>query len=85
MLGTQEDMTALQDLLDECVARAGPFLRESFEIPERSLTAGQLMNCLQGLNTVALGTATRTGAPSFTAAVFIFLPPRPRADPDAAG
>ena len=60
---TQEDLAILQTLLEDSAARAGKFLRESFQIPERSLSADQLAGLFQGLNTVALGTATRSGAP----------------------
>ena len=41
-----EDMQRLQALLDRSIERAGAFLRRWFEMPERSLSAGQLARSL---------------------------------------
>jgi pyridoxine/pyridoxamine 5'-phosphate oxidase len=60
---TPDDLERLQALLDESAARASPFLRASFEIPERSLSAEQLANHLTGSLTVALATVTAKGEP----------------------
>ena len=75
---TPEDLQKLQHLLDTSIERAGAFLRSSFEMPEHSLTAKQLVRHLQGQQTLALATANSKGAPRalrrllrfFTARVF---------------
>ncbi len=58
-----EDMERWQALLDRSIERAGPFLRESFRMPEHSLSAPQLVRLLDGIVTVALATATARGEP----------------------
>ncbi len=63
MRETPEDLDRLQALLDRSVEDAGDFLRRSFEMPERSLSAAQLVRFLQGTRTVALATVTRRGEP----------------------
>lgn len=60
---TPEDLQRLSDLLAESIERAGPFLRESFQMPEHSMTAGQVLHLLQGLPTVSLATVTAKGEP----------------------
>lgn len=60
---TPEDLSRLQHLLDESIERAGPFLRHSFEMPERSLSARQLVRHLQGIVTTAMATVTAQGEP----------------------
>jgi hypothetical protein len=60
---TAAELERLQRLLDESAERAGPFLRSSFQIPERSLSAGQLAERLPGPLTVALATTTARGEP----------------------
>lgn len=60
---TAEDLRHLQQLLDDSVERATPFLRRSFEMPDRSLSAQQLAGELQGSMTVALATVTARGEP----------------------
>ena len=60
---TTDDLTNLQQLLDDSVERATPFLRRSFEMPDRSLSAQQLAEQLQGSLTVALATVTARGEP----------------------
>jgi Pyridoxamine 5'-phosphate oxidase len=57
------DIERLQALVDRSIEAAGPFLRNSFEMPQRSLSAQQLVDRLQGLRTVALATATAAGEP----------------------
>ena len=63
MRETQEDIERLQALLDHSIERAGAFLRRSFQMPEQSLTAQQLIDCWQDVQTVALATATMRGEP----------------------
>lgn len=60
---TPEDMERLQALLDRSIERAGVFLRRSFEMPEHSLSAGQLAHYLRGIQNVALATVTAKGEP----------------------
>lgn len=45
---TEIDLSRLQELLDASIAGAGEFLRSSFEMPEHSLSAAQLVEHLQG-------------------------------------
>lgn len=63
MKETEEDLAALQTVLDASIAAAGPFLWESFQMPEHSLSAGQLVTHLQGVTTVAMATVSRRGEP----------------------
>ena len=63
MRETPEDLDRLRALLDRSVEGAGDFLQRSFEMPERSLSAAQLVRFLQGTRTVALATVTRWGEP----------------------
>jgi hypothetical protein len=60
---TPTDLKRLQRLLDDSIAQASPFLRSSFEMPEHSLSAAQLVDHLDGSLTVALGTVTARGEP----------------------
>lgn len=60
---TADDLSQLQALLDASIARAGPFLRSSFEMPAHSLSAAQLAGALQGIVHVALATVTAKGEP----------------------
>jgi Pyridoxamine 5'-phosphate oxidase len=60
---TPEDIQKLQDVLDQSIEQAGAFLRESFEIPDHSLSARQLVHLWQGVQTVAFATATQKGEP----------------------
>jgi hypothetical protein len=57
------DLERLQAVLDSSREAAGPFLRSSFEMPEHSLTAAQLVAHLQGSLTVALATVTARREP----------------------
>lgn len=63
MRETPEDVTRLEGLLRQSIERAGPFLRSSFEMPEHSLSARQLIAYLQGVQTVGLATVTAKGEP----------------------
>jgi N-acetylglutamate synthase-like GNAT family acetyltransferase len=63
MRETPEDIERLQTLLDHSIERAGAFLRRSFQMPEHSLTAQELVDCWQGVQTVALATVTTKGEP----------------------
>ena len=63
MRETQEDIERLQALLDSSIERAGAFLRRSFQMPHHSLTAQELVNCWQDVQTVALATVTTRGEP----------------------
>jgi hypothetical protein len=57
------DLERLQALIDRSIEAAGPFLRNAFEMPERSLSARQLADRLEGLLTVALATTTARAEP----------------------
>ena len=63
MRETPAELQRLQTLLDDSVARASPFLRSSFQMPEHSLSATQLAAHLQDALTVALATVTARGEP----------------------
>jgi Pyridoxamine 5'-phosphate oxidase len=60
---TAADLEQLQALLDRSIERASPFLRSSFEMPEHSLAAEQLVARLDGRLTIALATVTARGEP----------------------
>jgi hypothetical protein len=60
---TEEDMRRLEELLARSIEQAGPFLRRSFQMPEHSLSARQLVHHLQGVPTVAFATVTARGEP----------------------
>jgi hypothetical protein len=57
------DLQRLQALLDRSIEQASPFLRSAFEMPQRSLSAEQLVAALDGGLTVALSTVTGRGEP----------------------
>jgi hypothetical protein len=63
MKETADDLTWLQGLLERSIERAGAFLRSSFEMPEHSLSAAQLVRYLDGIPTVALATVTAQSEP----------------------
>src|SRR5260370_12845253 len=63
MRETQGDIERLQALLNSSIERAGAFLRRSFQMPEHSLTAQELVDCWQDVQTVALATVTMRGEP----------------------
>src|SRR5689334_6003061 len=63
MKETPEDIIQLQAILDQSIEKSGSFLRSSMEMPEHSLSATQLVNYLQGNQTVAFATVTAKGEP----------------------
>ena len=63
MRETADDLERLQRLLDDSIDRASSFLRSSFQMPERSLSADELVARLDGRLTVALGAVTARGEP----------------------
>ncbi|NOK58018.1 MAG: pyridoxamine 5*-phosphate oxidase family protein [Chloroflexi bacterium AL-W] len=60
---TTEDIAQLQRTLDASIERAGTFLREAFEMPNRSLSATQIIEYYDQPRTVALATVTVRGEP----------------------
>jgi hypothetical protein len=70
---TPEELERLQSLLEDSIEQAGPFLRTSFEMPEHSLSAGQLAAHLQGSLTVALATVTARAEPRVAPIGALFL------------
>jgi hypothetical protein len=70
---TAADLERLQALLDQSVERASPFLRRSFEMPERSLSAADLAARLDGLIVVSLATVTAKGEPRVAPIDAVFL------------
>jgi hypothetical protein len=60
---TPQDLDELDALLIASMEKAGPFLRSSFEMPEKSLNARQLCGYLDGIQTVAVATVTAKGEP----------------------
>lgn len=73
MRETAADLERLQAVLDRSVERASPFLRSSFEMPERSLSAVDLAARLDGLLTVSLATVTAKGEPRVAPIDAVFL------------
>jgi Pyridoxamine 5'-phosphate oxidase len=63
MRESADELERLQALIDRSIEGAGAFLRSSFEMPDRSLSAQQLVDRLQGSLTVALATTTARGEP----------------------
>lgn len=66
MYETDPDFQNLQMLLDHSIEQAGPFLRESFQMPTHSLSAWQLTHLWQALQNIALATVTSKGEPRVT-------------------
>lgn len=62
----------LQRLIDDSVDAAGPFLRSSFDMPECTLNAAQLVHRLSGSVTLALGTVTSDGRPRVAPVIALF-------------
>jgi Pyridoxamine 5'-phosphate oxidase len=73
MRETADDLERLQSVLDRSVERASPFLRRSFEMPERSLSAADLAARLDGLLVVSLATVTAKGEPRVAPIDAVFL------------
>ncbi|HZR43317.1 MAG TPA: pyridoxamine 5'-phosphate oxidase family protein [Ktedonobacteraceae bacterium] len=63
MRETSEDLAQLQALLNSSIEQAGSFLRRSFQMPEHSLSATQLVHYLQGIQNVAFASVTSRGEP----------------------
>ena len=62
MLESPEEMAALQTLLDDSMAAAGPHLRDIIT-DERRLSAVELVERLQGMRLLVLATVTADGRP----------------------
>jgi Pyridoxamine 5'-phosphate oxidase len=60
---TPQDIAELDELLQRSIEQAGPFLRSSFEMPEKSLSAAQLCRALDRIQTIAIATVTAKGEP----------------------
>ena len=60
---SREEIERLHSLIGQSMERAGTFLRTSFQIPEYSLSARQLVRYLECCRTVALATVTAKGEP----------------------
>jgi hypothetical protein len=73
MRETDADLQRLQAALDRSVEKASPFLRRSFEMPERSLSAAELATRLDGLLVVSLATVTAKGEPRVAPIDAVFL------------
>jgi nitroimidazol reductase NimA-like FMN-containing flavoprotein (pyridoxamine 5'-phosphate oxidase superfamily) len=69
---TQDDLAALQELLDRSYQKAGPHLRRIIT-PERRLTAEQMSERLEGMRLLALATVTADGRPIVGPVDGIFL------------
>jgi hypothetical protein len=73
VLETPQDLDWLQGMLNSSIERAGPFLRESFEMPDRSMTAGELVNRLDGEVNIAMASVTAGGEPRVAPIGAIFV------------
>jgi hypothetical protein len=73
MRETAADLEALQALLTNSIERASPFLRSSFQMPQRSLSAAQLAAHLHGALTVAMASVTARGEPRVSPVGAFFL------------
>jgi len=62
MLETPEEMDGLQQLLDRSAAAAGPHLR-GIITDDRSLSAAQVCQLMQGLRLLVVATVTADGRP----------------------
>jgi len=70
---TPEDLQRLQALLDRSIEGDGGFLRDSFQMPDRSLGAAQLVRFLRGIHNVAFATVTWSGEPRVAPIGALFL------------
>jgi hypothetical protein len=73
MRETPTDVERLQALLTNSIERASPFLRSSFQMPQRSLSAAHLAAHLNGSLTVALASVTARGEPRVAPVGAFFL------------
>jgi len=62
----------LQELLDDSAKHAGPHLRSTFEIPDHTLTAEQLVRRLDKSVSVALATVSARNEPRVTPVDAVF-------------
>lgn len=69
---TQDDLAALQELLDRSYEKAGPHLRRIIT-PERRLSAAEVAEQLEGMRLLALATVTADGRPIVGPVDGIFL------------
>lgn len=72
MKESPSDRARLQDLIETSNENAGAFLRSSFEIPDRTLSADQLITRLHSAVTLALGTVTSDGRPRVAPVIALF-------------
>jgi Pyridoxamine 5'-phosphate oxidase len=72
MRETWDDLVRLHTLLARSIEQAGPYLRSSFQMPERSLSASQLTTYLEGIRFVSLATVTARGEPRAAPAASLF-------------
>lgn len=63
MFETPDELMWLQEIIDSSIDGAGPFLRSSFEMPDRSLSATETVERLEGVVDAALATVTAKGEP----------------------
>jgi general stress protein 26 len=73
MLETAQELVDLQQLLDVSAQAAGLFLVETFEIPERTPSAGQLTAYLRGLVNVSVATVTKRCEPRVAPVTSLFV------------
>jgi Pyridoxamine 5'-phosphate oxidase len=73
MYETETELAGLQSLLDESLARATSHLRSIVAPGERTLTAGQLVNVITGMCTLAVSTVTALCEPRVSGADGHFL------------
>jgi uncharacterized pyridoxamine 5'-phosphate oxidase family protein len=69
---TERDLRLFQELLDLSARQAGPFLKKSLQIPQKTLSARQLARHFQGLHTVAFATSTSKGTPQVAPVLALF-------------
>jgi general stress protein 26 len=67
MLETETDLTALQELLDRSIARAGEHLRGIVTPGKRTLSARQLAQALDGMRVLIVATTTANAEPRTSA------------------
>lgn len=63
MQETPADLAQLDALLSHGIATAGPFLRSSFQMPQCSMSAAQVVAVLQRVVVVSFATVTAGGEP----------------------
>jgi hypothetical protein len=73
MLETSGELARLQSLIEESAQTAGPFLRETFEMPDRTPTAAAIVEYLQGVVDLAMATVTSRGEPRVAPVTALFV------------